>query len=111
MSAQLARRKGLCKTGKVHSEERFLSPIAHAVCYPCCVFLSCSAFSFQKQGQTCFSCNLDKGIESSIVGELTELSQGMTLVEGGKEKRLEHPVVDPFWKAFYSTLEKYSSKG
>lgn len=26
----------------------------------------------------------------------------MILVEEGNEKRLEHPVVDPFWKAFYA---------
>jgi len=50
-----------------------------------------------------------KCIKSSIVGELTEPRNGMVLVEGGKEKRLEHPIVDPFWKAFYSALEKYKS--
>lgn len=48
-----------------------------------------------------------KGIKSSIVGELTKPDKGMVLVEGGKEKRLEHPIVDPFWKAFYGALEKY----
>ena len=48
-----------------------------------------------------------KGIKSSIVGELTEQEKGMILVEGGKEKKLEHPIVDPFWKAFYGALEKY----
>ncbi|MFC1864361.1 AIR synthase family protein [Chloroflexota bacterium] len=50
-----------------------------------------------------------KGIKSSIVGELTEPENGMVLVEGGKEKRLDHPLVDPFWKAFYSALEKYKA--
>ncbi len=50
-----------------------------------------------------------KGIKSSIVGELTKPSEGMIMVEGGKEKRLEHPIVDPFWKAFYGALEKYKS--
>lgn len=48
-----------------------------------------------------------KDIKSSIVGELTEAGNGMVLVEGGEEKRLEHPIVDPFWKAFYGALEKY----
>lgn len=48
-----------------------------------------------------------KKIKSSIVGELTEAGNGMVLVEGGKEKRLEHPIVDPFWKAFYGALERY----
>ncbi len=50
-----------------------------------------------------------KGIKSSIVGELTEQEKGMVLVEGGREKNLKHPIVDPFWKAFYSALEKYKS--
>ncbi len=50
-----------------------------------------------------------KGIRSSIVGELTEPGSGMVLVEGESEKKLEHPIVDPFWKAFYSALEKYKS--
>ena len=45
------------------------------------------------------------GISSSIVGELTEIKRGMVLVEGGKEKKLEHPIVDPFWRAFYDALE------
>jgi len=50
-----------------------------------------------------------KGIKSSIVGELTELGEGMVLIERGSEKKLEHPIVDPFWKAFYGALEKYKS--
>ena len=50
-----------------------------------------------------------KGIKSAIVGELIETTKGMILVEGGKEKKLEHPIVDPFWKAFYGALKKYGS--
>ena len=49
-----------------------------------------------------------KGIRSSIVGELIEPEKGMVLVEGRSEKKLEHPIVDPFWKAFYDALEKYT---
>jgi len=49
-----------------------------------------------------------KGIKSSIVGELTEQEKGMVLVSGGTEGKLQHPIVDPFWKAFYSALEKYT---
>ena len=45
-----------------------------------------------------------RGISSSIVGELTEAGKGMILVEGGREKKLEHPIVDPFWRAFYDAL-------
>jgi len=48
-----------------------------------------------------------KGIKSSIVGELMESGKGMVLVEGGRERKLEHPIVDPFWKAFYGALEKH----
>jgi hydrogenase expression/formation protein HypE len=46
-----------------------------------------------------------KGIRSSIVGELVNPEQGMILVEKGREKKLEHPVVDPFWQAFYKALK------
>jgi len=50
-----------------------------------------------------------KGIKASIVGELTKPENGMILIEGSNETRLEHPIVDPFWKAFYGALEKYKS--
>ncbi len=50
-----------------------------------------------------------KGIKSSVVGELTEPEKGMVLVEKDGEKKLEHPVVDPFWRAFYDALGKYRS--
>ena len=52
-----------------------------------------------------------KDIASSIVGELIEPQYGMILVEGGTEKRLEHPIVDPFWKAFYDALAKHTPAG
>jgi hydrogenase maturation factor len=53
---------------------------------------------------------LDKeGIKSSIVGELTAQEKGMVLVENGEEKKLEHPIVDPFWRVFYDALDKYSA--
>jgi hydrogenase expression/formation protein HypE len=48
-----------------------------------------------------------KGIKSSIVGELTPPHQGMTLIASGREQKLEHPIVDPFWNAFYGALQKY----
>jgi hydrogenase expression/formation protein HypE len=51
-----------------------------------------------------------KNITASIVGELTEARAGMVLVRGGSEQKLEHPIVDPFWRAFYKALEKYSGK-
>jgi len=46
-----------------------------------------------------------KGIKASIVGELVNSKQGMILVEKGKERKLKHPVVDPFWQAFYDALK------
>lgn len=49
-----------------------------------------------------------KGISSSIVGELTTPEQGMILVEGGEETQLQHPKIDPFWKAFYDALQRYA---
>ena len=48
-----------------------------------------------------------KNIKASIVGELIESKYGMLLVENGKEQKLVHPVVDPFWKAFYDALQRY----
>jgi len=50
-----------------------------------------------------------KNIKSSVVGELLKPEKGMVLVEKGKEKKLEHPIVDPFWRAFYGAIEKYKS--
>lgn len=50
-----------------------------------------------------------RGIRSSIVGELIDAGGGMILVEQGRERRLEHPIVDPFWKAFYDALARHSS--
>ena len=29
---------------------------------------------------------------------------------GWSKEKLEHPIVDPFWKAFYDALEKYSGE-
>jgi hydrogenase expression/formation protein HypE len=49
----------------------------------------------------------ENDISASVVGELTAPERGMILVEGGKEKKLEHPEVDPFWHAFYNALRNY----
>ena len=51
-----------------------------------------------------------KGITASIVGELMNPEHGIILVEKGKERRLEHPIVDPFWQAFYRALKQHSSR-
>lgn len=47
----------------------------------------------------------EKNISVSIVGELTDRSQGMTVISEGKKKSFEHPRVDPFWAAFYKALK------
>jgi len=49
-----------------------------------------------------------KKIKASVVGELTDSKKGMVLIEKGKKKKLVHPIVDPFWRAFYGALEKNS---
>jgi hydrogenase maturation factor len=40
------------------------------------------------------------GIEGAIVGEVTDRSDGVGLVEDRTERVLEHPGLDPFWGAF-----------
>jgi hydrogenase maturation factor len=41
-----------------------------------------------------------KGIAAAKIGETLPASEGITLVEGGRVRALEHPRVDPFWAAF-----------
>ena len=48
-----------------------------------------------------------KDIKSSVVGELTAPEKGMVLLEKGVSKDLKHPIVDPFWRAFYDALKQY----
>ena len=52
-----------------------------------------------------------KGVRSSIAGELIDSKEGMILVENGRKRKLKHPIVDPFWRAFYGALEKQGAKG
>jgi hydrogenase maturation factor len=63
----------------------------------------------ENKAEECVVALKRKGIKSAVIGELTPPEKGMVLVEGGKEKKLEHPIVDPFWRAFYGALEKYKS--
>lgn len=51
-----------------------------------------------------------RGISASIAGDLTEPDKGMVLVSDVTEGMLRHPLVDPFWQAFYDSLEKYRSR-
>jgi hydrogenase maturation factor len=47
-----------------------------------------------------------KSIKASIAGELTEPSTGMILIKEGRHGQLAHPIVDPFWRAFYDALAR-----
>jgi hydrogenase expression/formation protein HypE len=51
----------------------------------------------------------EKDIKSAIVGELTKPEKGMVLVEKGRESTLVHPIVDPFWRAFYGASDRFKS--
>jgi hydrogenase maturation factor len=50
-----------------------------------------------------------KSIPASVVGEIIPRSRGIVLVEGAKERPLEHPRVDPFWPAFARALREKPS--
>jgi hydrogenase maturation factor len=43
-------------------------------------------------------------IQAAIIGEVMEKERGTVLMEGGVEKELSHPGVDPFWAAFGEAL-------
>jgi hydrogenase expression/formation protein HypE len=85
-----------------------------------CRFFNIDPFASISEGTLIIACKeykaeeivnalIKKGIKASIVGELTKPEYGMVLVKEGKENKLVHPIVDPFWKAFYGALEKYKA--
>lgn len=45
-----------------------------------------------------------KRIPAADIGEVTR--KGMVLVEAGREQKLEHPIVDPFWNAYFQELAR-----
>lgn len=47
-----------------------------------------------------------KQIRASIAGELTPREQGFVLIRNGRKGNLVHPVVDPFWRAFFDAMSK-----
>ncbi len=86
-----------------------------------CHYFSIDPFASISEGTLIMSCRAhkademlkalrQKGIKCSIVGEFTQPKFGMVLVRGGKEGKLEHPIVDPFWRAFYEAIEKYKDQ-
>jgi hydrogenase maturation factor len=50
-----------------------------------------------------------KGILAAAIGETFPERHGLTLVESGRERPLEHPRVDPFWKAFGQAIAEGDS--
>ena len=88
-----------------------------------CVMEICNLFHIDpyaaiSEGTLIISCRANKadeiayrlnrhGIRSSIVGELTKPESGMILQTNNVEMKLEHPVIDPFWRAFSEALENY----
>jgi hydrogenase maturation factor len=44
-----------------------------------------------------------RNIPCAAIGEVTR--RGMVLVENGKDTKLVHPVVDPFWGAYFSAIK------
>ncbi len=51
----------------------------------------------------------EKGIPASIVGEVVEKGEGIKLIEEGEERKLGYPRQDPFWPAFFKTIELLSN--
>ena len=52
-----------------------------------------------------------EGIPASVVGELTEPSTGVRVVDEDGEHELVHPKVDPFWLRFEEYLRKQTERG
>lgn len=49
-------------------------------------------------------------IEAAIIGDVIPKKEGIRLVEDGSERRLEYPEQDPFWPAFFRTIELLKSE-
>ena len=45
-------------------------------------------------------------IDASIVGEIVDEKEDIIIIENNKEKKLEHPRIDPFWGAFAKEMGK-----
>ncbi|HMC82622.1 MAG TPA: AIR synthase family protein [Candidatus Polarisedimenticolia bacterium] len=62
--------------------------------------LTCKPF----RAQALLAAFAGSGIPAALVGEVTEREKGLVLIEGGREKELSHPRVDPFWAAYSAAL-------
>ena len=63
-------------------------------------------FARESKAQKIVDTLKEKGIVAAIIGEVRDQNQGIKVLKEGKIIPLEHPGVDPFWKAFYKTLER-----
>jgi len=101
---------------RVEQEKIVITDCITEICY----YFKINPYASISEGTLIIACRRHKsgevvralakeGICSSVVGEFTPPEKGMILVKGGKEEKLEHPIVDPFWNAFYDALKKYSS--
>ena len=90
--------------------EREKIPVPEEVQKVCDLF-GIDAFSSISEGTLIVACKKQKtgevlsrlegkGIVAAAIGETLPEDHGITLVESGRETPLEHPRVDPFWKAF-----------
>ncbi|HNW39184.1 MAG TPA: AIR synthase family protein [Candidatus Omnitrophota bacterium] len=51
----------------------------------------------------------DAGIAASVVGQVTDYSKGMRVLDGNRNYKLKHPRIDPFWGKFEEYLKKRSA--
>jgi hydrogenase maturation factor len=51
----------------------------------------------------------DTEIAASVCGEILPRDHGICVVENGRKRTLDHPKVDPFWKAFYDSLANHAA--
>lgn len=51
-----------------------------------------------------------KGIVGSVGGEMLPAERGMTVTEGGTDRPLVHPRVDPFWNAFGQAMAQAAAQ-
>ena len=67
-----------------------------------CDYFGIDPYASISEGTMIASCRPQKA--EAVVKALAK--KGMILVEGGQEKELKHPIVDPFWRAFYDAVAK-----
>ena len=91
------------------------SIVAQPECLALCEELGIDAYSAISEGTLVLTCRphaadrlvaalTGAGIPASVVGEMRPPEQGVRVIEGGVERELVHPRVDPFWEAFGKAL-------